>query len=125
MTRSNSPLDALSCTDTDTSDSRLSADACQMYLSAITGWDIIEGHRIQKRFECRDFLSALALTNAFGGIAEEEGHHPDLTVGWGKVVVDLWTHSADGLSEYDFIVAAKIDAIAQKLHPQFMESVKD
>ena len=84
-----------------------------------------QGHRIQKRFECRDFLSALALTNAFGGIAEDEGHHPDLTVGWGKVVVDLWTHSADGLSEYDFIVAAKIDAIAQKLHPQFMESVSD
>ena len=65
------------------------------------------------------FSSALALTNAFGGIVEDEGHHPDLTVGWGKAVVVMDTQCRWFIG-IRFIVAAKIDVIAQKLHPQFM-----
>ena len=82
-------------------------DALQTHVSS---WQVISNTRLVKRFECPDFLTALALTNAFGGIAENEGHHPDLTLGWGKVVVELWTHDVDGLSKFDFIVAAKYDA---------------
>ena len=88
-------------------------------MDGLPGWRIVDEHKLVKEFKCRDFLSALALTNAIGGIAEDEGHHPDITVGWGKVVVELWTHSVGGLSEYDFVVAAKIDAMADDLSPQF------
>jgi 4a-hydroxytetrahydrobiopterin dehydratase len=58
-----------------------------------------------------DFARALAFTNQVGAVAEAEGHHPDITVGWGKVAITLFTHAIDGLSENDFILAAKIDAI--------------
>jgi len=57
-------------------------------------------------------LEALAFTNDVGGVAEAEGHHPDLCLGWGRVSVTIWTHAIDGLSENDFILAAKIDEIA-------------
>lgn len=71
-----------------------------------------DGRQISRSFTFKDFASALQFADQVGAIAEEEGHHPDLHVSWGKVVVDLSTHAVGGLSENDFILAAKIDQIA-------------
>ena len=78
-------------------------------LAQIKDWVAVEGHHLTKMFKFVDFARALAFVNRVGAIAEEQGHHPDIYLSWGKVRVDLWTHKIDGLSENDFIVAAKID----------------
>ncbi|HEY2775188.1 MAG TPA: 4a-hydroxytetrahydrobiopterin dehydratase [Candidatus Binatia bacterium] len=75
----------------------------------LDGWQLEPGPRLVKQWKLPDFASALALVNRIGAIAEAENHHPDITLGWGKVAVELWTHAARGLTENDFIVAAKID----------------
>lgn len=74
-------------------------------------WQVIADHHLQKEFSFPDFKSALAFTNAVGLIAEEQGHHPDIYLAWGKVGITLWTHKIDGLHESDFILAAKIDKL--------------
>ena len=76
-------------------------------------WTVIDAHHLVRRFDFPDFSSALAFVNLVGGVAEEEDHHPDLLLGWGRVEVRIWTHVVDGLSENDFILAAKIDRLAQ------------
>ena len=75
-------------------------------------WMLIDNaHLLVREFHLKDFAEALALANKIGAIAEEEEHHPELTVGWGRVSVELTTHAIDGLSENDFILAAKIDEL--------------
>jgi len=76
------------------------------------GWSLIGVQRIEKEFHFKNFREALAFTNAVGEIAEAENHHPDIGLGWGRVVVTLSTHKIHGLSENDFILAAKIDALS-------------
>ena len=72
------------------------------------GWELAGGHLVRElRF--RDFAGALSFVNRVGAIAEAEGHHPDLHLSWGRARVEIWTHSIDGLSEADFVLAAKID----------------
>jgi 4a-hydroxytetrahydrobiopterin dehydratase len=78
------------------------------------GWQVVDGHHLEKAYQFRDFVSALAFTNRVGAVAEEEGHHPDIYLGWGKVRLTIWTHAIDGLSESDFILAAKADAALNK-----------
>jgi 4a-hydroxytetrahydrobiopterin dehydratase len=73
-------------------------------------WEVIDEHHLTREFRFEDFARALAFVNRVGTIAEEEGHHPDLHLSWGRVVVEIWTHAIDGLTESDFILAAKIDA---------------
>lgn len=73
-------------------------------------WGVEDNHHLHKAYEFRDFADALAFTNRVGAIAEEQGHHPDIRLGWGKVELTLWTHAIDGLTESDFILAAKCDA---------------
>ena len=73
------------------------------------GWQVVDGHHLAKEFAFPDFVSALAFVNRIGAVAEAEGHHPDLTLGWGRVGVTTWTHKIDGLTESDFVLAAKID----------------
>jgi 4a-hydroxytetrahydrobiopterin dehydratase len=73
-------------------------------------WKVIEEHHLEKEYSFKDFKEALDFTNRVGAIAEQEGHHPDIFLGWGKVKLDLWTHKIGGLSENDFIFAAKADA---------------
>lgn len=73
------------------------------------GWELIEEKRIEKTYKFKDFKGALAFVNDLGKIAEEEGHHPDIELAWGKVKVILWTHKIHGLSESDFVMAAKCD----------------
>jgi 4a-hydroxytetrahydrobiopterin dehydratase len=75
------------------------------------GWDVIEGHHLEKEFEFEDFAGALDLVNRIGALAEEQGHHPDLFLSWGLVRVQIWTHKIDGLTESDFILAAKIEEL--------------
>jgi 4a-hydroxytetrahydrobiopterin dehydratase len=72
-------------------------------------WQIIDEHHLERTFKTRDFKDALHLTNRIGKLAEEENHHPDICLSWGKVKVVLYTHKIDGLSENDFILAIKID----------------
>jgi 4a-hydroxytetrahydrobiopterin dehydratase len=64
-----------------------------------------------RAYKFPDFKSALAFVNQVGDLAEAQGHHPDILLGWGKVEITLWTHAVDGLTESDFILAAKIDQL--------------
>ena len=75
------------------------------------GWKIVDEHHLEKEYDFPDFQSALDFTNQIGAIAEEEGHHPDIYLAYGKVKILLWTHKINGLSESDFILAAKCDEV--------------
>lgn len=75
------------------------------------GWRVVEGHHLEKEYKFRNFREALDFTNHVGELAEAQGHHPDICLGWGKVALAVWTHKIDGLTESDFIFAAKADAI--------------
>lgn len=78
----------------------------------VNDWSLIdEAHLLAKSFRFKDFAQTMEFVNKVAAIAEEEGHHPDLTVSYGSVTVELMTHAIGGLSENDFIVAAKIDEI--------------
>jgi len=73
------------------------------------GWRVVDGHHLEKAYAFADFVTALAFVNRVGAIAESQGHHPDLHLGWGKVRIEIWTHKIDGLTESDFVLAAKAD----------------
>ena len=90
---------------------RLAGDEIKRYAGRLRGWDVVEEHHLSKRYEFRNFADALSFVNRVGEVAEREGHHPDLLFGWGYAQVDVYTHAIDGLSESDFILAAKIDAL--------------
>ena len=77
----------------------------------LAGWEVVKEHHLEKIYTFPDFQKALVFVNRAGAIAEQEGHHPDFHLSWGKVGVELWTHKIDGLTESDFILAAKIDQI--------------
>jgi 4a-hydroxytetrahydrobiopterin dehydratase len=74
-------------------------------------WKVVEGHHIVRTFAFSDFVQALAFVNKVGEIAESQGHHPDILLGWGKAEITTWTHKINGLTESDFILAAKIDKL--------------
>ena len=74
-------------------------------------WRVVDEHHLEKEFRFPDFAQALAFTNKVGAIAEEEGHHPDIYLAWGKVRVTIWTHKVDGLTRSDFVLAAKIERL--------------
>ncbi len=75
------------------------------------GWEVLGGKKITKTFSFPDFKQTMIFVNKVADLAEEEGHHPDMRVSWGKAVIELSTHAVKGLSENDFILAAKIDAL--------------
>jgi len=79
------------------------------YKQLSDGWELIEEKRLEKSYKFKNFKEALAFVNDVGKIAEEEGHHPDIELGWGKVKLIFWTHKIGGLSEPDFVMAAKSD----------------
>ena len=81
-------------------------------LAQLPGWEIVmDGRAIKRRVACANFMKALALAGKLAPIAEAEGHHPDLMLGWGYLEMVLWTHSIAGLHENDFIMAAKFDEV--------------
>ena len=73
------------------------------------GWEVVKEHHVEKTFTFPDFQTALDFTNKVGAIAEQEGHHPDIHLAWGKVRVVIWTHKINGLTESDFVLAAKVE----------------
>lgn len=75
------------------------------------GWELNQDGHIERSYTFQNFADALAFVNKVGGIAEEEGHHPDLYLAWGKCKVEIWTHKIKGLTESDFYLAAKADRI--------------
>ncbi|HXZ82037.1 MAG TPA: 4a-hydroxytetrahydrobiopterin dehydratase [Terriglobales bacterium] len=77
----------------------------------VSQWQVVEGHHLKRAFTFPDFRQALDFTNRVGEIAEREGHHPDICLSWGKAEITIWTHKINGLTESDFILAAKIDQI--------------
>lgn len=74
-------------------------------------WNVVNEHHIVRAYKFPDFRSALAFVNKVGELAEAQGHHPDILLGWGKVEITTWTHAVEGLTESDFILAAKIDRL--------------
>ncbi len=91
----------------------LSEDEIKNYLSQIKGWNLakVDNHfQIEKEFVFKDFKEAIEFVNRVADLAEEEGHHPDICIHYNKVKLTLWTHAIGGLSENDFILAAKVDA---------------
>lgn len=79
------------------------------------GWTVVDGHHLEKRYDFPGFAPGLAFVNRVGEIAESEGHHPDLLLRWGSVTMTVWTHKVDGLTESDFILAAKADAALESM----------
>lgn len=75
------------------------------------GWQVIDEHHLEKEVRFKDFRQALDFTNRVGELAEAEQHHPDIYLAWGKVKVTIWTHKIDGLTESDFVFAAKVDQL--------------
>lgn len=75
------------------------------------GWELVQDHHLAKTFTFPDFAQALAFVNRVGAMAEEQGHHPDVALSWGKVRLDVWTHKIDGLTESDFVFAAKAEQL--------------
>jgi 4a-hydroxytetrahydrobiopterin dehydratase len=77
----------------------------------IPGWEVVEEHHLRRRFRFKNFREALNFVNRVGELAEEQGHHPDVGFGWGYAEVTVYTHKIDGLTESDFILAAKISEL--------------
>ncbi len=77
------------------------------------GWRVIDGHHLVKEYRFRDFQQALDFTNRVGALAEEVNHHPEVCVTWGRATITIWTHKIDGLTESDFVWAAKADRLEQ------------
>ena len=75
----------------------------------VPSWEVVNDHHLSRTFGFPDFQQALAFVSRVGELAERENHHPDLYLSWGKVRVEVWTHKIDGLTESDFVLAAKID----------------
>lgn len=89
----------------------LRGEALIPFAEQLPDWKIVEEHHVARNFSFPDFKTALDFVNRVGATAEQEGHHPDLCLQWGKVDVQIYTHKIRGLSESDFILAAKIDGI--------------
>ena len=90
----------------------LSETEIKTYLSQIKeGWKAMDSKKIQKEFKFGDFKEAMEFVNKVAVIAEQEGHHPDIHIFYNTVKIELWTHAIEGLSENDFILAAKVDKI--------------
>lgn len=89
----------------------LAGPELEQFAQQVPGWQVEKSHHLVKSFAFADFRTALDFVNEVGAVAEQEGHHPDLYLSWGKVEVHTWTHKINGLTESDFILAAKIDQI--------------
>ncbi len=81
------------------------------FATEVPRWTVTNGHHLDRELTFPDFRQALDFTNQIGELAEQEGHHPDIYLAWGKVGLKIWTHKIDGLTESDFILAAKIDQL--------------
>jgi 4a-hydroxytetrahydrobiopterin dehydratase len=85
------------------------ADLANLARQLKPGWRVVDEHHLEKEFKLKNFKEALAFTNKVGELAEAQGHHPDIYLAWGQVKLTIWTHKIDGLTESDFVLAAKAD----------------
>jgi len=90
----------------------MARDEVNRLLGQLSGWGIEKEYHLTRSFTFPDFVTALAFVNRVGALAEEQAHHPDVYLAWGKVKIEIWTHKISGLTESDFILAAKIDRLA-------------
>jgi 4a-hydroxytetrahydrobiopterin dehydratase len=104
-------LESRSCQPCEAGTPALKGEDLRRFYGQLGGWTMIHEHHLEKEYRFKDFLEALGFVNRLAEVAEREGHHPDIFLAWGKVKVTLWTHSIGGLSENDFILAAKADAV--------------
>ena len=90
----------------------LAQEAAEKLLAQTEGWELEDNaHHIFRQVAVSNFVEALEFVNKVGGLAEREGHHPDIKLGWGYAIIFIYTHKIDGLHENDFILAAKINQI--------------
>jgi 4a-hydroxytetrahydrobiopterin dehydratase len=89
----------------------LTAAAMEPLLKQLDGWEVVDQHHLRKTYAFTNFRAALDFVNQVGDLADAADHHPDVEFGWGRAVITLFTHKIDGLSESDFILAAKIDRL--------------
>ena len=89
----------------------LAGEALKPLRLQVPAWETPNEHHLFRAFPFPDFKTALNFVNRVGAIAEEQGHHPDIKLGWGKVEITIYTHKIDGLTESDFVLAARIDRI--------------
>lgn len=75
------------------------------------GWEVVDKHHLTRTFKTPDFMTGLEFVNNVGAVAEQQGHHPDIGLSWGRVTITIHTHKIDGLTESDFVLAAKIDVL--------------
>lgn len=89
----------------------LTGDQISPLLEQLEKWEVVEEHHLSNIYTFPDFRTALDFVIQIGNLAEEQGHHPDIYLAWGKVQITIWTHKIDGLTESDFILAAKCDEL--------------
>ena len=77
----------------------------------VEDWQVVDEHHLRKEYKFKNFKEAQAFVDQVGQLAEEQGHHPDICYGWGRAEITIWTHKIDGLTESDFVLAAKIDLL--------------
>jgi len=91
----------------------LPGDRVRELIKELDGWTVEQGFHLTRMFMFPDFAQALAFVNRVGAMAEEQGHHPDIYLAWGKVRIGVWTHKINGLTESDFIFAAKCAKLSE------------
>lgn len=89
----------------------LRGDEIEKLRAQLDAWQVVNEHHLQKTYRFKDFRESLEFVNRIGALAEVQGHHPDICFGWGKADITIWTHKIDGLTESDFVLAAKIDKL--------------
>jgi len=89
----------------------LKGEQIQTLLSQLADWEVVREHHLRKQYKFGNFREALEFVNQVGELAEAQGHHPDISFGWGQAEITIWTHKIDGLTESDFVLAAKIDKL--------------
>jgi 4a-hydroxytetrahydrobiopterin dehydratase len=89
----------------------LKGEELQTFSRQVPEWQVVNEHHLHREFRFPDFKQALDFVNRVGTLAEEQGHHPDIHLTWGNAGITIWTHKVDGLTESDFILAAKINRL--------------
>ena len=89
----------------------LKGDELQQLSAELDGWTVVEEHHLSRLYKFPDFAESLSFVTRVGQLAEQQGHHPDICFAWGRAEIIIWTHKIDGLTESDFILAAKIDEL--------------
>jgi 4a-hydroxytetrahydrobiopterin dehydratase len=112
VTPTDGPLAKRKCIPCEGGIPKLEPDEVATFLKQLNGaWTVVDGHHLRRNYTFPDFAGALAFVNRVGALAEENGHHPDLSLTWGKAAIELYTHAVNGLTETDFILAAKVDEL--------------